>query len=87
MTELDLRKRRASWRATHRGTKELDILVGKYAGAKLDAMTALELEHFEAFLEVTEADLQSWLLAPRAVADDKFSDLVTAVRGFHGLTE
>ncbi len=88
-----MRKRRAAWRASHRGTKELDILVGKYAGEKLAAMTSTELDHFEAFLDVTEADLQSWLLAPLAVAavsgpiiDDKFAGLVTDVRSFHGLT-
>ena len=86
MTELEIRKRRATWRANHRGTKELYILIGRFAVTQIDAMTAEDLSLFEAFLEVTEADLQSWLLAPRAVADDEFQDLVTAVRGFHGLT-
>jgi antitoxin CptB len=84
--ELDLRRRRAVWRATHRGTKELDILVGGYAGAKLPEMAGAELDLFEDFLAVTEAELQRWLLTPGAVADDKFADLVVAVRRFHGLT-
>jgi antitoxin CptB len=86
MTDLEMRKRRAVWRANHRGTKELDILLGRYADASLAAMTAPDLEHFETFLEVSEAELQSWLLAPRLTADDKYSDLVTAVRSFHGMT-
>jgi antitoxin CptB len=86
MTQTELRKRRAAWRASHRGTKELDILVGQYAGAKLEAMTEVELDHFEAFLDVSDNDLQSWLIAPRSLADDKFTDLVAAVRVFHGLS-
>ncbi len=84
--ELETRRRRAVWRATHRGTKELDILVGRYAEAQLPEMAGAELDLFEDFLAVTEADLQRWLLTPGAVADDKFSELVVAVRRFHGLT-
>ena len=86
-----MRRRRAVWRATHRGTKELDILVGRYAMAHLPHMAGADLDLFEDFLAVTEADLQSWLLMPGAnasgaQADEKFATLVVAVRRFHGLT-
>lgn len=84
--DLDTRRRRAQWRATHRGTKELDILVGRFAEARLPEMVGVELDLFEDFLAVTEADLQRWLLTPGAVADDKFAELVVAMRRFHGLS-
>lgn len=74
------------WRATHRGTKELDILVGRYAEAMLPDMHGEALDLFEDFLAVTEAELQRWLLTPGAVAVDKYADLVAAMRRFHGLT-
>jgi len=64
--DIEIRRRRAAWRAAHRGTKELDILVGGYAAAKLAGMTAHELGHFERFLEVGDPELQVWLLAPVA---------------------
>ena len=83
---LDTRRRRAVWRANHRGTKELDILVGRYAEAQLPAMRGPELDLFEDFLAVTDPDLQRWLLTPGSVADDKYADLVVAVRRFHGLS-
>lgn len=86
LSELDVRRRRAAWRATHRGTKELDILIGTYATARLQSMAGSELDLFEGFLDVADTDLQSWLIAPRRVADDKFADLVADVRAFHGLT-
>ena len=87
MNDIEIRRRRATWRASHRGTKELDILVGQYATARLVTMSAPDLDLFEAFLDVSDNDLQSWLIAPCKTADDKFTDLVRAVRGFHGLTE
>ena len=85
MSKLELRRRRAVWRATHRGTKELDILVGRYAEAHLPLMAAADLDVFEDFLSVTDPDLQRWLLTPGAIADDKYSNLVVSVRRFHGL--
>lgn len=92
--ETDIRRRRAAWRACHRGTKELDILVGRYAAARLEAMTDAELTHFEDFLNVQDPDLQVWLLgngqdaAAAAPGDAKapFQALVADLRRFHGLT-
>lgn len=83
--DLDVRRRRALWRATHRGTKELDILIGTYAGARLTGMDAEELARFEAFLSEHETRLQALLLAPDAARDVPFAELVNAVRAFHGM--
>ncbi len=33
--DIEVRRRRAVWRAGHRGTKELDLLVGRFAAAHL----------------------------------------------------
>jgi antitoxin CptB len=83
--DIAVRRRRALWRATHRGTKELDILIGAYAGAHLDRMDAAELTHFEEFLTQQETELQALLLAPTAAHDVPFADIVNAVRAFHGM--
>ena len=82
---LDNRRRKAGWRASHRGTKELDILIGRYAGAMLAAMDDTELGHFEAFLCTADPDLQSWLLTPGTTPDAMFAALVAEIRTFHGL--
>lgn len=83
--DIDVRRRRALWRATHRGTKELDILIGTYATARLGDMDAAELTQFEQFLTQQETELQALLLAPTAAHDVPFADIVNAVRAFHGL--
>ncbi|MGE5267988.1 MAG: succinate dehydrogenase assembly factor 2 [Deltaproteobacteria bacterium] len=83
--DLVTRRRRALWRATHRGTKELDILIGSYAAARLDDMDAAELTRFEEFLTRQETELQALLLAPCAALDVPFADIVNAVRAFHGM--
>ncbi len=84
--EIETRRKRAAWRAAHRGTKELDILVGTYAGAKLPHMAPDALGRFEEFLAVTDPELQSWLLNPEpGVTGGEFADLVSDIRAFHGL--
>jgi len=84
--EMDMRRRRALWRATHRGTKELDILLGTYAGNRLAEMDTAELARFEQFLLLQEAELQAWLLSPKAADDVPFADIINAVRAFHGMS-
>lgn len=85
--DIEIRRRRAQWRAAHRGTKELDILVGRYAEARLAEMTGDALGRFERFLVSTEPEIQAWLLGPLSAADaGEFADLVADIRAFHGLT-
>lgn len=84
--DIDVRRKRAVWRAAHRGTKELDLLVGRFADARLAAMTEAELSRFEAFLAATEPELQAWLLGPAGAAGEgPFADVVADIRTFHGL--
>jgi antitoxin CptB len=84
--DLEVRRRRALWRAGHRGTKELDLLVGRFAEARLSEMTPDELSRFEDFLAATEPEMQTWLLGPAGgAAATRFADVVAEIRMFHGL--
>lgn len=83
--DIETRRRRAAWRASHRGTKELDLLVGRFADTALGAMSEGELSRFERFLDVNDPQVEKWLLAPAPPADTEFADVVAAVRKFHGL--
>lgn len=83
--DIEIRRRRLLWRAAHRGTRELDLMIGRYADAHARAMDEAALGRFERFLERDEPDLQQWILgsAPPDTAPD--IDLIRAIRRFHGL--
>lgn len=83
--DLDTRRRRAAYRAAHRGTKEMDWLVGRYADARLEAMQGAALDSFERFLEISDVELQKWILAPELAEGGEFAGLVRDLRVFHGL--
>lgn len=83
--DIEVRRRRAAWRAGHRGTKELDLLVGRFAEARLSAMSEVDLLHFERFLEGSDPEIQAWLLGPVREPAQEFADVVAEIRKFHGL--
>ena len=84
-TVLDERRRRAAYRATHRGTKEMDWLLGKYAEAHLAGMTDAELEQFERLIVLPDPDLQEQIMLGIGNAGTEFGDLIARIRSFHGI--
>lgn len=76
-----MRLRRMRYRAWHRGTKEMDLLLGPYADARLAAMDGAELDRFEALLEELDTDLLAWLMgqepAPADADHELLADLIT----------
>ncbi len=82
-SDLDTRRRRAAYRAAHRGTKEMDFMIGRYAEAVLPTLADPDLGRFEQFLSLSDPDLQKWLLKPDMIAGLEFEDLILKVRAFH----
>jgi len=82
--DLDVRRRRASYRAHHRGTKEMDLLVGRYADARLECWGADAVSRFEAFLNLPDPMLQSWIFSGSGEGGE-FGDLIDDIRIFHRL--
>ncbi len=83
--DLDTRRRRAAYRAAHRGTKEMDLLLGRFAEAELAAMDEAAITEFEDLLTAPDPELQRWIMDVRTVPDDRFAGLIARLRTFHDL--
>ena len=59
--DIDKRRKRLTYRCWHRGTKELDLLIGSFADRHLADMDEAQLDHFETLLEIPEPVLFDWL--------------------------
>ncbi|MCW1919653.1 succinate dehydrogenase assembly factor 2 [Rhodobacter sp. KR11] len=66
MQERLKRMKMRSWR---RGTKEMDLVLGPYADAHLEGMSAQELDGFEAILAEQDQDLMAWILGHKVAPD------------------
>jgi antitoxin CptB len=76
---LDARRKRLLFRCWHRGTKELDLIIGGFADVHLPALTEAELDQFEKILEVPEPELYAALIgddpAPQGISGDVFEKI------------
>ena len=50
------------YRSNHRGTKEMDLLIGGFAIENLKKLNHEELKEFELLLNFTDKELSSWLV-------------------------
>ncbi|HYB08853.1 MAG TPA: succinate dehydrogenase assembly factor 2 [Alphaproteobacteria bacterium] len=53
--------KRLRFRSWHRGTREMDLLLGRFADRYLDQLSPAQLRQYEALLEVADADLYNWV--------------------------
>jgi antitoxin CptB len=56
------RRKRLKYRSWHRGTKEMDLLLGPFADACLDGFDEDLLTAYERLLERPDPELQDWIL-------------------------
>lgn len=57
----DLRKKRLLFRSWHRGTRESDLILGRFAEAHLARFGAAQLDRYEALLECSDAEIFDWV--------------------------
>ena len=81
-TDLETTRKRLLWRATHRGIKEMDLVVGGFAAANLKRMSAAELAQFAILLEIPDQDLLSWLTNQESVPHNQSSPMLAQIMAF-----
>ena len=86
MAEADDREsrlKRLHYRAWRRGTLEMDLLLGRFADARLRGMDEGQLERFDRLLDQPDPDIHAWVDGRRTVPDDQKSDVVDMILNFH----
>ena len=58
---LDARRRRILFRAWRRGMREMDIVMGRFADARLPGMSEAELDAFERLLDAPDPSVLAWI--------------------------
>lgn len=54
-------RKRLTFRSWHRGTKEMDLLLGSFADRHAPGFSAAELEQYEEILGYSDPDLYNWI--------------------------
>ena len=82
---LDARRRRLLFRAWHRGMREMDLIMGRFADAAIAQLSEDELAQFEALIEVPDPQLLAWVTGEAETPADYDTALFRRLRDFnHG---
>jgi antitoxin CptB len=80
--DREVRRRRIRFRAWHRGTREMDLLMGGFADAELARLSNAELDEFEHLLDLPDPLVFAWLAGMEDVPADEETPVLQKLRAF-----
>jgi antitoxin CptB len=79
---LDDRRKRLLFRCWHRGTREMDLILGRFADAEIANLSDDELVQFEYLMDVPDPDLYAALTGNVPPVPDFASGLFDRIKSF-----
>jgi antitoxin CptB len=83
--DLDDRRKRLLFRCWHRGTREMDLILGRFADIEISALSDGDLAELERLLEMPDPDLYAALTGDRPLAPEYASTLFDRIKSFRAV--
>ena len=80
--DLDSRRRRVLFRSWHRGLREMDLIMGRFADAEIGTMSDADLDEFERLIEVPDRDLFRWITGEDETPSNYYTAVFKRLKGF-----
>ena len=80
---MDDFRKRLLYKASHRGMKEADRLIGDFALARIGALSVSQLTSFDLLLDESDNDLLKWIMEREEVPEWIDSNLITEIINFN----
>ena len=78
-----MRLRRLRFRVWHRGMREVDLLLGRFADARLDELNDEEIADFETLLDIPDRQVLAWTIGEEPVPEPNNTPLMRSIIAFH----
>ena len=82
VTELEKRRKKLIFRSWHRGTREMDIIMGRFADANLPQMDEAGIDAYEQLLRESDPDIYNWVSGRSAIPAGPHKDLLQQIKNF-----
>ena len=82
---LDDRRKRLLFRCWHRGTREMDLILGRFADAEIATLRDDELGDLEHLIEVPDPDLYAALTGTLPLAPEYAGALFDRIKAFRAV--
>ena len=80
---LDGRRRRLLFRCWHRGIREMDLVLGRFADAELTRLSDGELDELESWLEIPDQQMFAFVNGAEATPAELDTELFRRLLDFH----
>ena len=80
---LDVRRRKILFRAWHRGMREMDLILGRFADQHIEGLSEAELAEFESLMDLPDGEVLTWLTGEAPVPLVHDGPLFGRLRTFH----
>jgi antitoxin CptB len=82
---LDVRRKRLLFRCWHRGTREMDLILGRFADAGIAGFSDNELSELERLIELPDPDLYAALIGDKPIAAEYAGPLFDRLKAFRAV--
>jgi antitoxin CptB len=82
---LDDRRKRLLFRCWHRGTREMDLILGRFADAEIAGLSDGDMAELERLLEVPDPDLYAALTGDMPLAPEYATTLFDRIKAFRAV--
>lgn len=79
---LDDRRKRLLFRCWHRGTREMDLILGRFADAEIGKLSDTELTELETLLDVNDPDLYAAITGDKVLPADVTGAIFARIKAF-----
>ena len=80
---ITLDRKRLRFRSWHRGTREIDLLLGRFADAHIGDFTEIQLKAYDRLLENSDPDIYNWISGAEPVPPAVESDVLRLLLAFY----
>ena len=81
-SDIDTKRRRILFRATHRGTFENDLMIGGFVRAHLATLTEADLDALEVVMQLPDTELADWLTGRASIPPEEDMPMLRRMREF-----
>lgn len=81
--DLDPRRRKILFRSWHRGTREMDLIMGRFADVHIGDLSVPDLDDYERLIEVPDRDLFAWVTDKAPTPANYDTAVFRALKAFH----
>lgn len=80
---ISIMRKRLGFRSWHRGTREIDLLLGRFADAHLPDMGQAQLDLYDRFLNNSDPDIYNWITGQEPVPPAEDNEVVAMLVKFY----